>query len=152
ISSYLPRKACMFKTFLQPRPRIFSGIDLTTPFLKLLTLSQSDAGYCIENYNRIKLPAHAILGQKINNPKEIANAIQAVLVDFKTPVKEIAMAIPDSLVISKIIPMDAAFDEEEIQAQIIMQAKQYFTYSIEEIYFDFMVIGSSQIKNQCIDV
>lgn len=71
-----------------------------------------------------------------------------------TKLKNAAVAVAGSAVITKIITMPANLidNDSELEAQILMEADQYIPYPLEEINLDFEVIGPTENNPDTIDV
>jgi type IV pilus assembly protein PilM len=55
--------------------------------------------------------------------------------------KHAAAAVAGSAVITKIIPMPADLDEDDLESQVELEAVNYIPYPIEEVNLDFEVLG-----------
>ena len=59
----------------------------------------------------------------------------------RNPDKHVAMAMPQSAVITKKIMLPAGLREEEMEMQVEAEANQYIPFSLDEVSLDFCVIG-----------
>ena len=66
--------------------------------------------------------------------------------------KECAVAVSGDAAITKIIQMPRNLRESELESQVEMQADQYIPFPMEEVSFDFEVVGPSEKDPEMIDV
>ena len=66
--------------------------------------------------------------------------------------KECAVAISGDAAITKVIQMPRNLRESELESQVEMQADQYIPFPMEEVSFDFEVIGPSEKDPDMLDV
>ncbi len=126
---------------VQPKRNLIIGLDITSTAITMLALSEGDGVLCVECYGRELLSSNAL------------GAIDAVPIIIKRLAhqlpphyKQVALALPDAAIISKIIPINAYLNDTEIEELVYLEADKYIPYPINEIYLDFVIIGPS-IKN-----
>ena len=66
-----------------------------------------------------------------------------MIVRSKTRLKEVAVAVAGSAVITKIIDMSAGLTDDAMEAQISVEADQYIPYPLDEVAIDFQAQGPS---------
>jgi type IV pilus assembly protein PilM len=132
---------------LEKRPIL--GIDITSTAVKILEISAVGDALCIENYGHALLSPKAMPSEDIN---AVANSIQKIVSQFDTPCRQVAIAVPDSEITSKIIPFYAQLSNSEIEELVIMDFEKYFSYPIEALNFDFEVLGPSKENPNRMDV
>jgi len=59
-------------------------------------------------------------------------------------VKDVAIAISGDAAITKVIQMPATLAEKDLEGQVEIQADQYIPFPMEEVSFDFEVIGPNE--------
>jgi len=109
--------------------------------VKLLELSRSGNRYKVEAYSVEPLPANAVVEKNITDVEGVGDAIAKVLARSKSGVKNAAVAVAGSAVITKTIEMDSALNEDEMESQIKVEADQYIPYPLDEVSIDFEVQG-----------
>ena len=117
------------------------GIDISSTSVKLLELSRSGNRYKVEAYSVEPLPANAVVEKNITDVEGVGDAIAKVLARSKSGVKNAAVAVAGSAVITKTIEMDAALNDDEMESQIKVEADQYIPYPLDEVSIDFEVQG-----------
>ena len=73
----------------------------------------------------------------------MADAVRKVVAKSGTRTKQVAMAMPQSAVITKRIMLPAGLREEEMEMQVEAEANQYIPFSLDEVSLDFCVVGPS---------
>jgi len=117
------------------------GIDISSTSVKLLELSRSGNRYKVEAYSVEPLPANAVVEKNITDVEGVGDAIAKVLARSKSGIKNAAVAVAGSAVITKTIEMDSALNDDEMESQIKVEADQYIPYPLDEVSIDFEVQG-----------
>lgn len=128
------------------------GIDISSTSVKLLELSQSGNRYRVESYAVEPLPANAVVEKNIVELEGVGEALTRVLVKARTNVRNAAVAVAGSAVITKTIEMDAGLSDDELESQMKLEADQYIPYPLEEVAIDFEVQGYSTRNPERVDV
>jgi len=128
------------------------GIDISTAAIKLLELSKSGSRYRVESYAVTPLPKDAIVDKNIANVDVISAAIKAAIKQSGTKLKQAAVAVSGSSVMTKIITMPASLSDAEMEEQIMMEADQYVPYSLDDVNFDFEVQRVNENNPELVDV
>jgi len=118
-------------------------LDVSSTTVKLLEISRQGDGYRVENYGVKALPANAVVEKNINDVEAVAQVVKAVVQQTRTKVRDAAVAVAGSAVITKIIEMPGDLSEEAMETQISLEADQYIPYPLEEVALDFDIKGVS---------
>jgi len=137
--------------FRKKRPPLL-GIDISSTSVKLLELKGHNGRYRVESYAVEPLPANAVIEKSIANLEAVAATIKTAVKRSQTKLKTVALAVPGSSAISKTITMPANMNDEEMEAQIQLQADQYVPYPLEEVSLDFQVLGPTADNAETVDV
>lgn len=124
-----------------PKAPSLIGVDISSTAVKLLQLAQVGQRYRVEHYAVEPLPPNAVVEKNIVEVEAVGEAIRRALNRSGAKTKFAAAAVAGSAVITKIIPMPADLSEDDMEAQIQVEANQYIPYPIEEVSLDFEVIG-----------
>ncbi|WP_168408063.1 pilus assembly protein PilM [Acinetobacter indicus] len=116
------------------------GVDISSTSVKLLELSVKNDRYWVESYALVPLSEGSVVEKNILNPEAVGDALERAFNLANTPTTAAALAIPTSMVISKIIEMDADMTEDEREVQIRMDAEQYIPFPLDEVSLDFEVL------------
>ena len=117
--------------------RSLLGVDISSTAVKLLELSLNGSRYRIENYAIRQLPSNAVVEKNISDIDAVGESISQAISLMKPSMKEAAIAVAGSAVITKIIEMNAALTDSEMENQIIVEADQYIPYPLSEVAIDF---------------
>lgn len=128
------------------------GVDLSSTSVKVLELVRNGAGYRVEGYAVEPLPANAVQEKTIADVDAVGETIRKAIKRAGTKTKTCAMAVPGSAVITKMITMPAALKEDELEAQVQLEADQYIPYALEEVNLDFNVLGTTEGNPETVDV
>lgn len=127
---------------------ILAGLDISSTSVKLLVLSRHQKKYHVENFDIEPLPFGAMSEKEIKKPELVAEAIKKLKTRSKLNFNYAAVAVADASVITKIVQMDEAMTESEIEAQILYEAEKYIPYPIEEVRLDFEVMDENHDNGQ----
>jgi type IV pilus assembly protein PilM len=132
------------------RPLI--GVDISSTAVKLLQLGQSGGRYRVEHYAVEPLPPNAVVEKNIVEVEAVGDAIRRALSRSGSKARAAAAGVAGSAVITKIIPMPADLSEDDMEAQIQVEANQYIPYPIDEVSLDFEVLGAIKENPDMVNV
>lgn len=138
--------------FLSRKSKTLLGVDISSTAVKLLELSLTNGKYRIENYVIRQLPANAVVEKNISDIDAVGDCISEAVSMLKPATKEAAVAVAGSAVITKIIEMNAAMSDDEMENQIIVEADQYIPYPLSEVAIDFERQESTDPNSDFVDV
>lgn len=113
------------------------GIDISSASVKILQLTPTGNSYRLENYVIRGLPPNAVVEKNISDIDAVGECISAAISILKPTVKDAAVAVAGSAVITKTIEMNAALSDSEMENQIVVEADQYIPYPLDEVSIDF---------------
>ncbi len=128
------------------------GLDISSTSVKLLELTKDGGKYRVQSLAVEPLPDNAVADKSIQDVEAVGNTIQKAVKRSGTKTKNAAVAVSGSAVITKVITMPVGLSDEELEAQIEMEADQYIPYPLEEINLDFEVLGPSENNPETVDV
>lgn len=139
--------------FLFPRRhRPLLGLDITTSSIKLIELSMSGGQYRVEAYAAEATPQNSMNEKAIVDADAVGGAVARAVRRAGARTKEVAVAISGDAAITKVIQMPRSLKESELEAQVEMQADQYIPFPMNEVSYDFEVLGPSEKDADAIDV
>lgn len=112
----------------------------------------SGGQYRVESYAAEPTPPNSINEKAIVDANLVGEAIKQALKRSGARAREAAIAISGDAAITKVIQMPRSLSEGELEAQVEMQADQYIPFPMEEVSFDFEVIGPSEKEADMLDV
>lgn len=128
------------------------GLDISSSAVKLVEMSRKGRDFRVESYAVAPLPDGVSHEKDIIEPEPIGEAIRKAMKDSRTRLKRCALAIPTSMAINKIITMPASLPPGELEAQIAVEADQHIPYAMEEVSYDFEVLGPSRNNPEMVDI
>lgn len=136
----------------ESKPKPVLGLDISSTAIKLVELSRHGGGYRVESYAVRPLPPNAVVEKNINEVDAVAEVLRNLVVLGKTKIKNAAVAVSGSAVITKNIEMPAGLNDDALETQITLEADQYIPYPLEEVALDFEVQGMSSVNEGQADV
>ena len=137
----------------RPRVRQLAGLDISSSSVKLVELSGGEKdGYRIERYAIEPLPREAVVDGNITNLEGVGEAIKRAVRRMGSGIKQVAVALPASAVITKRIILPAGLREQEMEFQVESEANQYIPFAIDEVNLDFQVVGPSPADPNDVEV
>lgn len=137
---------------LSAKAKPLLGLDITTSSVKLIELSMSGGQYRVESYAAEATPPNSINEKAIVDANAVGDAIKRAVKRSGARAKDAAVAISGDAAITKVIQMPRTLSENELEGQVEMQADQYIPFPMEEVSFDFEVIGPSEKDPEMLDV
>ena len=134
------------------RSKPLAGLDITTSSIKLIELVPSGRGYRVECYAAEPSPPNSITEKSIVDADAVGEAVRRAVKRAASKSTEVAIAISGDAAITKIIQMPRHLNDNDLEAQVEIQADQYIPFPMEEVSFDFQVIGESAGDPDMVDV
>jgi type IV pilus assembly protein PilM len=128
--------------WFRPKTPPLVGVDISSSSVKVLELSEAGKGqYRVERYAIESLPREAVVDGNIANLDSAAEVLQRAWRRSGSRIKNVAMALPSALVITKKVIVPAGQREEELELQVESEANQYIPFALDEVNLDFQVLG-----------
>src|ERR1700692_4580802 len=138
--------------FLQTRSPLI-GVDISSSALKVVELSETGRGaYRLERYAIEPLPKDVVTDGNIANLDQVAEALRRAHKRLGSRNRNIAMALPTAMVITKKIIVPAGQQENELELQVETEANQYIPFALDEVNLDFQVIGPAPNSPEDVEV
>src|SRR5438477_1064471 len=127
--------------FLQTKSPLI-GVDISSSALKLVELSETGKGaYRLERYAIEPLPKDVVTDGNIANLDQVSDALRRAHKRLGSRNRNIALALPAAMVITKKIIVPAGQTEEELELQVETEANQYIPFALDEVNLDFQTLG-----------
>ena len=125
-----------------PKTPPLIGLDIGSSSVKIVELSEAGKGVMrLERYAIEPLPRGAVVDGNIDKIEVVADAVKRAWRRASGKVRNVAMALPASAVITKRIALPANLREEELEMQVESEANQYIPFALDEVSLDFQVLG-----------
>lgn len=131
--------------WLGGRHRPLVGIDISSVAVKVLELGRDGERHRVEAFAVEALPPNAVIERRIHNPDAVGETIRRALRRARTKTKDAVAAVPASAVITKLLSVPEAPNEAEMETQIELEVGRHVPFPLEEINFDYQIMGSSEI-------
>ena len=128
------------------------GLDITTSSVKLIELSLAGGQYRVEAYAAEPMPVNSINEKTIVDAEAVGEAIRRAVKRSGAKSKDVAIAISGDAAITKVIQMPRNLRGGDLEAQVELQADQYIPFPMDEVSYDFEVMGPSEKDNDSLDV
>jgi len=128
------------------------GLDITTSSIKLIELAMAGGQYRVESYAAEPTPPNSINEKSIVDPEAVGDAIRRAVKRSGASSHEAAIAISGDAAITKVIQMPRGLRDADMEAQVEMQADQYIPFPMDEVAYDFEVLGPSEKDAESVDV
>src|SRR5882762_7752522 len=128
----------------QRKYRPLLGLDITTSSVKLIELAMAGGQYRVEAYAAEPTPQNAINEKAIVDSEAVGEAIRRAV--------KRAGAKSGDAAITKVIQMPRSLRSTDLEAQVEMQADQYIPFPMDEVSYDFEVLGPSEKDPETNDV
>lgn len=118
------------------------GCDISSSSVKLVEVADSGKNVLrIERYAIEPLPRDSVVDGNIQNLDAVADSLKRGYKRGGFSVKNLAMALPASAVITKKIIVPAGQQDDELELTVETEANQYIPFSLDEVNLDFQVLG-----------
>lgn len=128
------------------------GLGISSSAVKVLELSEHNQRFRVEAFAVEPLPANSVVEKTIADVESVGETIRRAIRRSGTNLRDCAVAVGGSAVITKVITMPAALTEDELASQIELEADQYIPYPLEEVAMDFEVLGTNSDQPDMVDI
>lgn len=128
------------------------GIHISSNDVKVLELTPMAGQYRVESFGVAPIPGDAIKDHEIKNPTAIVEAVRQAVWRSKTLLKQAAVSVSSSSVITQQFQLASELNEKELEAQLAFEASGRVPYPMSEVYSDFQILGPSPGMPSHVDV
>ena len=101
--------------------------------------------YRVESYAAEPTPPNSMNEKTLVDPQAVGEAIRRAIKRSGASSSDVAIAISGDAAITKVIQMPRGLRDADMEAQVEMQADQYIPFPMDEVSYDFEVLGLSLI-------
>jgi type IV pilus assembly protein PilM len=131
-----------FELPFSPKSPPLVGLDIGSSSVKLVELSDAGGTMRLERYAIEPLPRGAVVDGNIDKIDVVAEAVKRAWRRAGIRIKNVAMALPASAVITKRIALPANLREEELEIHVDSDANHDIPDPLDEESLDFQVLGA----------
>ena len=118
------------------------GVDISSTAIKLVELVEAGKGtYRLERYAIEPLVRDVVTDGNIANLDLVADALKRAHKRLGSRCRNVALALPAAMVITKKIIVPSGQREEELELMVEAEANQYIPFALDEVNLDFQTIG-----------
>ena len=118
------------------------GVDIESTSIKMVELSEAGKGtYRLERYAIEPLPKDVVQDGNIANLDQVGDALRRGFKRLGSRNRNIALALPAAMVITKKIIVPSGQKEEELELTVEAEAHQYIPFALDEVNLDFQILG-----------
>ena len=89
-----------------------------------------------------------VVSGKIVDKEKLAQTLRQMMQTLGLSQANAITCVPDDAVMQTLIDMPADLSDEDIEAQILVDAERYIGRNIQDVYFDFQVLKRSPVATQ----
>lgn len=142
----------MIRNIFKQKVPPLAGLDISTTAVRLLALDATSRGYRVQSCAQVRLPPGAVAEGAVADAEAVSQAVADVARRSGSKRRSVALAVPGAQIISRQIAMPIEFADADIEQQITLESDQYIPYPLEDVYFDFVVMGPNARNPQTADV
>ena len=142
----------MLSIFGTARTSRVLGIDFSSTAVKLLELSRDDERYRVDSYVVAPLPPDALTDDPTTYAESVGAFLEELLSRTKPSANRAVAAVSGADVIIKTVVMPAGLSEEDLEAQLTVEADQYIPYPLDEVALDFEELGPATGRDEQVNV
>ena len=129
------------------------GCDISSSAVKLVEIAEAGKNVLrVERYAVEPLPRDSVVDGNIQNLDAVADSLKRGYKKAGFGIKNLAMALPASAVITKKIIVPAGQQEEDLELTVETEANQYIPFSLDEVNLDFQVLGAAPNSPEDVEV
>jgi len=131
----------LLDTFKTKYPSLI-GVDISSTAIKLVELAETGKGaYRLERYAIEPLVRDVVTDGNIANLDVVSEGLRRAHKRLGSRNRNIALALPAAMVITKKIIVPAGQREEELEVLVEAEANQYIPFALDEVNLDFQIVG-----------
>ncbi len=129
------------------------GVDIGSTSLKLVELSAAGKGaFRLERYVIEPLAREVVVDGNIANLEQVTDALKRAYKRLGSRNRNVALALPASMVITKKIIVPAGQREEDLELTVEAEANQYIPFALDEVNLDFQTLGPAPNNAEDVEV
>jgi type IV pilus assembly protein PilM len=126
----------------QTRAPTLIGVDISSTSIKMVELAEAGKGsFRLDRYTIEPLLKDTVQDGNIANLDQVTDALKRAWKRMGSRNRNIAMALPAAMVITKKIIVPAGQTEEELELTVEAEANQYIPFALDEVNLDFQILG-----------
>ncbi len=128
------------------------GLDIDAAGVRLIELSGARGKLRVEHFAFEPFNQGVVREGAVQQFDQVCEALHIAMVKSASPSHQVALALPASSVISKVVTLPDLVSEDDIEAEIETEANQNLPFPLSEMGLDFYILGPSSREQDAIDV
>jgi type IV pilus assembly protein PilM len=125
--------------FFKTKTPSLIGTDISSTAVKMVELSTAGKGaFRLERYAIEPLPKDVVTDANLD---QVAEAVRRAWKRLGSRNRNVALALPAAMVITKKIIVPAGQKEDELELTVEAEANQYIPFALDEVNLDFQELG-----------
>lgn len=142
----------MLFSYFKPRSPKLIGVDIGSHSVKAILLEKTPEGYLVEAFAMLPIAKGVVVDHSINDIEAAGAVLKKLRKRFPKSVSNAAVAVSGSGVITKTVYLSAVQSDEELDAQIEVEADNLIPYPLNEVNLDFEKIKINDSDPSKVDV
>ena len=142
----------MLSSFFKSRSSNLIGVDIGSHSVKAVLLAKSNTGYQVEAFAMLPISKGLIVDHTINDVEATGAVLKMLRKRFPHKFHDAAVAVSGSGVITKTIYLSAVQTDDELEAQIEVEADNLIPYPLNEVNIDFEKLKINESDPGKVDV
>jgi type IV pilus assembly protein PilM len=118
------------------------GVDVSSTSIKVVEIVDAGKGVRrLERYAIENLPKDVVTDGNIANLDQVTDGLKRAWKRLGSRNRNIAMALPAAMVITKKIIVPSGQKEEDLELTVEAEANQYIPFALDEVNLDFQILG-----------
>ena len=139
--------------FFKTKTPSLIGVDIASTSIKMVELAEAGKGtYRLERYAIEPLSKDLVQDGNIGNLDQVADALRRGFKRLGTRNRNVALALPAAMVITKKIIVPSGQKEEELELTVEAEANQYIPFALDEVNLDFQILGPAPNNAEDVEV
>jgi len=122
------------------------GLDIGSQTIKAVWLEKNKSGFRLKSYFKVPTPSHGMASVSPIDEEQMIQAISKSVSEAKIGTKQVAVALPDNQVYTKVIETPN-LNDKELESSINWIAEQYIPAQLSTVMLDWHVLERN-IKSQ----
>ena len=129
------------------------GVDISSSAVKMVELIEvSHQNFRLQSYSTTEIPADALVDGNIIKLEALVEGITKCWKKLRSSERQVAIALPTSSVITKKVMLPHDLTEDEMEAQVELEASEFVPFPLDEINIDFYPTDEAPNHNNEIEV
>ena len=131
----------MFGLFNKGSLLPLAGVDFGSQTIKAVTITGRPGKLHLESVAEVATPKGTLVDYQLQDIERVSQSLKALKRLISGSSQYVATAVTGSNVITKVIQVDTALGENELENQVQLEAEQLIPFPLDEVSLDFEILG-----------